>query len=93
MSKRKWNNAHQKMGPIKYGQGLLDLFEAMDLNIFRSRYEADRTKDLFLTTTHGVDEVMNARNIDALLFPFARIRVQAGHEEADPAAAVSMTST
>ena len=68
---RKWNNAHQKMGAIKYGQGLLDLSDAMDLDMFRPRYEADRSKDLFLTTTHGVDEVMNAKNLDALLFPFA----------------------
>ncbi len=66
---RKWNSAHQKMGAIKYGQTLLDISDAMDLEIFRARYEADRAKDLFLTATHGIDEVMKAQNLDALLFP------------------------
>ena len=68
---RKWNRAHQKMGAIKYGQALLDLSDAMDLDTFRARYEADRAKDLFLTATHGIDEVMKAKNLDALLFPRA----------------------
>jgi len=66
---RKWNTAHQKLGTIKYGQSLLDISDAMDLEIFRARYEADRAKDLFLTATHGIDEVMKAKNLDALLFP------------------------
>ncbi len=68
---RKWNRDHEKMGAIKYGQALLDLSDAMDLEMFRSRYEADRKKDLFLTATHGIDEVMKAKNLDALLFPLA----------------------
>ena len=66
---RSWNNAHQKAGAIKYGQSLLDISDAMDLELFKARYEADRAKDIQLTATHGIDEVMKASNLDALLFP------------------------
>src|SRR5260221_12644715 len=41
----------------------------MDLDLFRARYEADRARDVQLTATHGIDEVMKANNLDALLFP------------------------
>ena len=66
---RKWNVAHEKAGAIKYGQSLLDVSDAMDQELFRARYEADRAKDIDLTATHGVDEVMKANNLDALFFP------------------------
>jgi amidase len=32
-------------------------------------YLADRAKDIALAATHGIDEVMKANNLDALLFP------------------------
>jgi len=66
---REWNTKHQKMGAIKYGQSLLDISYAMDLDTFKARYEADRARDIYLTATHGIDEVMKAQNLDALLFP------------------------
>jgi len=66
---RKWNRTHEKAGAIKYGQSLLDISDAMDLDLFKARYESDRAKDLFLTATHGIDEVMKAHNLDAILFP------------------------
>ncbi len=66
---REWNRKHEKGGAIKYGQSLLDISDAMDLDLFRARYEADRARDVFLTATHGIDEVMKANNLDALLFP------------------------
>ena len=66
---REWNNNHTKGGAIKYGQSLLDISDAMDQDLFRSRYEADRANDLRLTATHGIDEVMKAQNLDALFFP------------------------
>jgi amidase len=66
---RQWNTAHQKAGAIKYGQSLLDVSDAMDLEIFRARYEADRARDIFLAGTHGIDEAMKSNNLDALLFP------------------------
>jgi amidase len=66
---RKWNTDHQKMGAIKYGQSLLDISDAMDLELFKARYESDRANDIRLSATHGIDEVMKAQNLDALLFP------------------------
>jgi amidase len=66
---RQWNKSHEKAGAIKYGQSLLDISDAMDLEIFKSRYEADRARDIFLAGTHGIDEAMKANNLDALLFP------------------------
>jgi amidase len=66
---RKWNTDHAKMGAIKYGQSLLDISDAMDLEVFKSRYESDRANDIRLTATHGIDEVMKSQNLDAILFP------------------------
>ncbi len=66
---RKWNSDHQKMGAIKYGQSLLDISDSMDLDLFKARYESDRANDIRLSATHGIDEVMKAQNLDALLFP------------------------
>jgi amidase len=66
-----WNNAHQKAGAIKYGQSNLDISDEMDLEKDRARYEADRAKDIRLGGTHGIDEVMKAERLDALLFPGA----------------------
>jgi amidase len=66
---REWNRKHEKGGAIKYGQSLLDISDAMDLELFKARYEADRAKDIYLTATHGIDEVMKGQKLDALLFP------------------------
>ncbi len=43
----------------------------MDVVADRARYEADRAKDIALAGTHGIEEVMKAHNLDALLFPGA----------------------
>jgi amidase len=66
---RRWNRDHQKLGTLKYGQSLLDISNAMDQELFRARYEADRAKDILLTATEGIDAAMKAHNLDALLFP------------------------
>jgi amidase len=66
-----WNNSHQKAGASKYGQSNLDISDEMDLERDRARYEADRAKDIKLGGAHGVDEVMKAERLDALLFPGA----------------------
>lgn len=66
---RDWNTAHAKLGALKYGQSLLDVSDAIDLELYRARYEADRANDIRLTATHGIDEVMEAHKLDALLFP------------------------
>lgn len=64
-----WNAAHAKAGALKYGQSNLVLSDEMDLRRDRARYEADRAKDVRLAGAHGIDEVMRAQRLDALLFP------------------------
>ncbi|HVZ20705.1 MAG TPA: amidase family protein, partial [Vicinamibacterales bacterium] len=66
---REWNTAHEKAGAIKYGQSQLDISDEMDVERDRPRWEADRAKDIRLGGTHGIDEVMKANHLDALLFP------------------------
>jgi amidase len=66
---REWNLAHAKADTLKYGQSNLDISDEMDVEHDRARYEADRAKDIRLAGTHGIDEVMNAERLDALLFP------------------------
>jgi amidase len=66
---RAFNTAHSARGTIKYGQSQLDISDEMDLTRDRQRYEADRARDIAVSATHGIDEVMKAQNLDALLFP------------------------
>ena len=68
---RTWNLEHRNAGAIKYGQSQLDISDEMDVEADRARYQADRAKDLALAGTHGIDEVMQANRLDALLFPGA----------------------
>src|SRR4051812_12936893 len=68
---REWNTKHANAGAIKYGQSQLDISDEMDVEKDRARYEADRAKDIRLAGTHGIDEVMKAERLDALLFPGA----------------------
>jgi amidase len=66
---REWNITHQRAGAIKYGQANLDVSDEMDLQADRTRYQADRRRDIHLSATHGIDAVMKAQKLDALLFP------------------------
>jgi amidase len=66
---RQWNVAHQKAGTIKYGQAQLDISDEMDVEADRTRYQADRERDLLLSATDGIDAVMKRQRLDALLFP------------------------
>ena len=66
---REWNLAHRDAGAIKYGQSRLDISDEIDLERDKARYQADRAKDIKLGGTHGIDEVMKAQRLDALLFP------------------------
>ncbi len=66
---REWNLAHERAGSMKYAQANLDRSDAIDLDEDRAEYEADRVRDLYLNAEHGIDEVMNALELDALLFP------------------------
>jgi amidase len=66
---RSWNVAHVPAGTLKYGQSNLDISDEMDLERDRTRYDADRAKDLLLAARHGIDEVMVTERLDAVLFP------------------------
>ncbi len=67
---REWNLAHARAGSLKYGQASLDRADAKSLTgRDHERYQADRAKDVYLTAEHGIDEVMTALDLDALLFP------------------------
>jgi amidase len=66
---REWNSAHSEAGAINYGQSNLDISDEMDVERDRARYQEDRAKDLRLTATRGIDAVMKAERLDALLFP------------------------
>jgi amidase len=68
---REWNKAHEKAGAIKYGQSNLDISDEMDVERDRTRFEADRAKDIKLGGTHGIDEIMKTERLDAILFPGA----------------------
>jgi len=66
---RQWNLGHAKAGAIRYGQSRLDISDEMDLDADRARFEADHRKDLLLSRTHGLDSVLKANNLDAILTP------------------------
>jgi amidase len=66
---REWNITHTNGGAIRFGQSQLDISDEMDVRADRARYEADRARDLDLAATHGIDEVMKAQRLDAILFP------------------------
>ena len=66
---RAWNQAHKNEGAIRYGQGRLDFADAVDLARDKARYERDRRDDLRLTREQGLDAVLTAHKLDALLFP------------------------
>jgi amidase len=66
---RNFNLARTPRGAIKYGQSNLDNSDEMDLEADRERYQADRAKDIALAGTRGIDAVMKAHQLDAVLFP------------------------
>src|SRR5262245_40989140 len=66
---RQWNVAHAQAGAVKYGQSQLDATDEIDLETDRPRYEQDRAKNIALAAAHGIDEIMRAERLDALLFP------------------------
>src|SRR5581483_5027924 len=68
---REWNLAHERAGAIKFGQSQLDISDQIDVEADRAHYEADRAKDIRLAGTNGIDAVMKANNLDAIVFPGA----------------------
>lgn len=68
---RAFNTAHGNRNAIKYAQVNLDSSDLLDLDKDRAKWQADRDQDIRLAATHGIDEVMKAQKLDALLFPGA----------------------
>jgi amidase len=66
---REWNVEHAALNAIRYGQGMLDISDEMDVEADRNRYEADRARDVEMTRERGIDAVLEAYDLDALLFP------------------------
>jgi hypothetical protein len=95
---REWNIAHAKAGAIRFGQSRLDISDEMDLERDRARFEADHKKDHLLSRANGIDGVLKANRLDAILTPGGsgaglaaragidhRRAVRTGAERADPA--------
>lgn len=66
---RQWNLAHVQSGAIRFGQSRLDISDEMDLEADRARNEADVRKDNLLSRTNGIDAVLKANQLDAILTP------------------------
>jgi amidase len=66
---REWNLAHVKAGAIRYGQSRLDISDEMDVVADRARFDADHRKDLLLSRERGLDAVLDANRLDAILTP------------------------
>jgi amidase len=68
---REFNLTHTLSNAIRYGQSNLDISDEMDVAADRPRYEADRAKDIALAGTGGIEAVIKAHSLDAVLFPGA----------------------
>ena len=66
---REWNLKHEKAGAIRFGQSRLDISDEMDLDRDRARNDADHKKDLALSRVAGIDAVLQAHHLDAILTP------------------------
>jgi amidase len=66
---RQWNLNHVKAGAIKFGQSRIDISDEMDVEADRARNDADVQKDILLSRTNGIDAVLKANHLDAILTP------------------------
>jgi len=65
-----YNSAHADVA-LKYGQALLEESLALDREAGRPAYQAARTRDRVLAGEHGIDAVLAAYDVRALLLPGA----------------------
>ena len=78
---RNYNLANRPRNAIRYEQENLDISDEMDVVADRARWQADRNRDVFISRTHGIDEILARENLDALLTganSFAAIAAKAG---------------
>ena len=69
---RTWNVAHARGGSTN-GQANLDAVDEMDVLVDRDRYDADRRKDILLSSTNGLDAAIHANRPDAMLFKLFKL--------------------
>jgi amidase len=69
---REWNLAHRSAGAMKYDQSRFDISDEMDVEADRGRNEADMAKDRRLSRERGIDAVLEAHDLDAILTPSSR---------------------
>ena len=69
---RAWNLEHQAAGSMRYGQSRFDISDEMDVDADRARNEADMAKDRLLSRERGIDAVLEAHDLDAILTPGSR---------------------
>jgi amidase len=68
---RAFNTSHANRNAIKYAQANLDSSDLLDLEKDRAKWQADRDRDIQLAAVHGIDAVLKAHKLDALVFPGA----------------------
>ncbi len=66
---RNWNLEHAKAGAIRYNQSRLDISDEMDLVADKARYDADHARDHRLSRDQGIDAVLKAHKLDAIITP------------------------
>ncbi len=66
---RQWNLTHTKAGAIRFGQSRLDISDEMNVDTDKARFDADHVKDWKLSRERGIDGVIDAHKLDALLTP------------------------
>jgi amidase len=66
---REWNLAHAKAGSMRFGQSRLDISDEMDVEKDKARNAADVAKDARLSRAQGIDAVLAAHKLDAILTP------------------------
>ncbi|MEZ4416920.1 MAG: amidase family protein [Gemmatimonadota bacterium] len=69
---REWNLAHAAAGAMKYKQSRFDISDEMEVERDRARNQADMAKDERLSRTEGIDAVLAAHDLDAILTPGSR---------------------
>ena len=69
---REWNLAHREAGAMRYEQSRFDISDEMDVEADRVRNEADMEKDRRLSRERGIDAVLEAYDLDAILTPSSR---------------------
>jgi amidase len=56
---------------MRFGQSRLDISDEMDVEADRARFDADHARDLRLSREKGIDGVLDANRLDAILTPGA----------------------